>query len=392
MSENNEDLSYLGEEELLSVDSPFATGASGYVEEQVDLWVQEARTRHENLINKYNNVIYRTAVAENSVAELTTELETAKNDVTVSHERINELEENLQSYVAALEASNADVAALKEELEASRASLPVEEVETPAVEEVSTETDETVNQLQEQVRFLQNALDERESKVYSLTQELENAKSEVEAARNLADEYMAAPAVEENVVTASTKAQRILEAAAEEASEHVSRAIDRVQLIEDEANAEAATIREEANAEAEEIKATAVADAADAVAKFEDAKAATKELFERVRSFHEYQLENITSIFELDEEKEVTEALREQPDEVLVGEVRENEASFETAADETNVNDEESDTPDYSYQTPTESIEVVENEESVNDDSDTFNDYQETTSDEESEDTDETRY
>lgn len=392
MSENNEDLSYLGEDELLSVDSPFATGASGYVEEQVDLWVQEARTRHENLINKYNNVIYRTAVAENSVNELTLELETAKNDVTVSHERINELEENLQSYVAALEASNADAASLREELEASRASLPVEDTAPVADENKADENEVVVNQLQEQVRFLQNALDEKENTVYALKQELENAKSEVEAAKNLADEYMAAPAVEETVVTASTKAQRILEAAAEEASEHVSRAIDRVQLIEDEANAEAATIREDALTEAEEIKATALSDAADAVTQFENAKAATKELFERVRSFHEYQLENITSIFNLDEEKEVTETLRENPDEILVGEVREGEASFETATeDEPSAEEETSDT-DYSYQTPTESIEVIENEESVQDDSDTFNDYQETTSDEESEDTDETRY
>ena len=391
MSENNEDLSYLGEDELLSVDSPFATGASGYVEEQVDLWVQEARTRHENLINKYNNVIYRTAVAENSVNELTLELETAKNDVTVSHERINELEENLQSYVAALEASNADAASLREELEASRASLPVEDTAPVADENKADENEVVVNQLQEQVRFLQNALDEKENTVYALKQELENAKSEVEAAKNLADEYMAAPAVEETVVTASTKAQRILEAAAEEASEHVSRAIDRVQLIEDEANAEAATIREDALTEAEEIKATALSDAADAVTQFENAKAATKELFERVRSFHEYQLENITSIFNLDEEKEVTETLRENPDEILVGEVREGEASFETATEDEPSVEETSDT-DYSYQTPTESIEVIENEESVQDDSDTFNDYQETTLDEESEDTDETRY
>lgn len=409
MSENNEDLSYLGEEELLSVDSPFATGASGYVEEQVDLWVQEARTRHENLINKYNTVIYRTAVAENSVGELTEELNAAKNDVTVSRERVSELENELETHSALLEASNADVVRLEQELAASREA--VSQVEVEAVPAVSDDTDDEhvalIQQLDAQVKHLQDALDERENRIHVLSQELENAKFEVETAKNLADEYMAAPTVAETVVTASDRAQRILEEAAAEASEHVSRAIDRVQVIEDEAKAEAVSIREEALTDAEDIKATAVADAADAVAQFEAANAATRELFERVRSFHEFQLENINATFNLVEEVEevetsdvsyegVVEALRDEDAEVVVGEVRDVELTDEFDS-ETEVDDVEDETvsaedeeeTDYSYQTPTESIDVVEDDSNTSDSSD---DYQETTSDEESEETDETRY
>lgn len=409
MSENNEDLSYLGEEELLSVDSPFATGASGYVEEQVDLWVQEARTRHENLINKYNTVIYRTAVAENSVGELTEELNAAKNDVTVSRERVSELENELETHSALLEASNADVVRLEQELAASREAVSQAEVE--AVPTVSDDTDDEhvalIQQLDAQVKHLQDALDERENRIHVLSQELENAKFEVETAKNLADEYMAAPTVAETVVTASDRAQRILEEAAAEASEHVSRAIDRVQVIEDEAKAEAVSIREEALTDAEDIKATAVADAADAVAQFEAANTATRELFERVRSFHEFQLENINATFNLVEEAEevetsdvsyegVVEALRDEDAEVVVGEVRDveltdeldSETEVDNAEDETVSNEDEEET-DYSYQTSTESIDVVEDDSNTSDSSD---DYQETTSDEESEETDETRY
>lgn len=400
MSENNEDLSYLGEEELLSVDSPFATGASGYVEEQVDLWVQEARTRHENLINKYNTVIYRTAVAENSVGELTEELNAAKNDVTVSRERVSELENELETHSALLEASNADVVRLEQELAASREAVSQAEVE--AVPTVSDDTDDEhvalIQQLDAQVKHLQDALDERENRIHVLSQELENAKFEVETAKNLADEYMAAPTVAETVVTASDRAQRILEEAAAEASEHVSRAIDRVQVIEDEAKAEAVSIREEALTDAEDIKATAVADAADAVAQFEAANTATRELFERVRSFHEFQLENINATFNLVEEAEevetsdvsyegVVEALRDEDAEVVVGEVRDVELTDELDS-ETEVDNAEEET-DYSYQTSTESIDVVEDDSNTPDSSD---DYQETTSDEESEETDETRY
>lgn len=412
MSENNEDLSYLGEEELLSVDSPFATGASGYVEEQVDLWVQEARTRHENLINKYNTVIYRTAVAENSVGELTEELNAAKNDVTVSRERVSELENELETHSALLEASNADVVRLEQELAASREAVSQAEIE--AVPTVSDDTDDEhvalIQQLDAQVKHLQDALDERENRIHVLSQELENAKFEVETAKNLADEYMAAPTVAETVVTASDRAQRILEEAAAEASEHVSRAIDRVQVIEDEAKAEAVSIREEALTDAEDIKATAVADAADAVAQFEAANTATRELFERVRSFHEFQLENINATFNLVEEAEevetsdvsyegVVEALRDEDAEVVVGEVRDveltdeldSETEVDDAEDETVSNEDEEDEEetDYSYQTSTESIDVVEVDSNTSDSSD---DYQETTSDEESEETDETRY
>jgi hypothetical protein len=289
--ETQEALAYLDESALLQPEKFASTMKRGYVEETVDEWVRNATDKHENLLNQYNGLVYRCLLAEQKVEELGT-------DLAASEEKNLELQNQID--------------------ELRNAPAPTYE-ETPVYEEAVVEepvVEETVS--------------------YDLPVFEEPVVEE--------PVYEAPVAPVSEVVVASQKAQRILEAAASEATEHVTRSLERVAAIEAEATEEAETLVSNAkneaetlvtdahneadgivtgaNSEAEAIKANAVADAADALERLETARNTTRELFERVTSFHQFELERAQEVFGL--------TLNEEDEEAPVVEVVSPEGTEET--------------------------------------------------------------
>lgn len=252
---------YLNEQALLSLpEKGFATTMKhGYIIDDVDLWSANAYEHVQNLVNRYNDLAYRAGqITEGLASEV---------------DRLNAENEQLRN--ALEQASNAPAA-----------------VAAPAVTEAPDYTEDDEYPLDDDEVF-------EEDYAVAAVEEEPEAVEETLASADLP--AAVAPPVNE-VVFASERAQQILNAAAKEASDHVTRALQNVARIEAEAqeeadeivtdaNAKAGDILSSANAEAETIKASAVTDAADALATLEAARNEKAALFERVVAFHAFELE-----------------------------------------------------------------------------------------------------
>lgn len=349
---------YLNESALLPVREFTTTMKQGYIEEEVDLWREEAYAHVRDLVNRYNALAYKAGMA----------VEDANARAVAAEEQVADLTALLA------EANDARDAAEK-----ALAEAPVYTTPEPVVE------DEVVE--------------------YSYEEE-EQPEVEEEFPEPVVEEEII---VEETVVVvsptlqASERAQQILTAAAEEATEHVSRALDRVAKVEAEAQAEAEELVASATVEAAEIiatateeasnlKANAVNDAADALEQLDTIKAETRALFERVTLFHQASLEQSQALLgtvtpeevagevellEGDPEEEVTEIVNndeetvtdfdEEPEETdfseedlaeldgaVVADFDEEDTDSDPAEDlsyEVDLDSDESDNGDYSYDT-----------------------------------------
>lgn len=255
--QENGELGYLTQDALLGTPAFTSTVKRGYVEDEVDEWAKKAVVASEELVNQYNLVVYRCLQAEQAVVDL------------------SEQNETLQTRIAELEANPTVATPDNSYYEALATQEPVveETIEADAVE---------------------SALDDPYA--YEATPVVEPVTETIVAAENLA------------TLPVSEKAQRILDAAAEEATEHVRRAFKKVASIEAEAEAEANELVANANSNAENIVTVAtdeaetiVADAhaatAEALEQLETAKAHATELFKRITAFHEYELERAHEIY-----------------------------------------------------------------------------------------------
>jgi hypothetical protein len=293
--ETREELHYLDESALLQPGKFGSTMKRGYVEETVDTWVADATTKHEELLNKYNGLVYRTLLAEQGVEELEAERNSLQQDNELLRGEVEALRANVQ------ELQNAPVAEVQTD-EAPSYYTPVQE--------------ETVEELE--VPYEEEVVEEPVVEYAPVEEEV-------------VEPVVAAPV--SDLGTASHKAQRILEAAASEATEHVTRSLERVAAIEAEAQEEAEElvtnaqneahelvtgaqneadgILTSATTEAEAIKVNAVNDAAEALERLEAARLTTRELFTRVTTFHQFELERAQEVFgyavDADEEAKVTE-------------------------------------------------------------------------------------
>ena len=306
---------YLNESSLLEVREFTTTMKQGYIEEEVDIWREEAYAHVRDLVNKYNSLAYRAGLAV---------------------EAANTRAEEAESRVKALEA----------ELEAVR-NAPVETPAYVAEEETSEAEVDYDNYDVEDEPAVDEPVFEEETYVA--------AEEEPEV------EPVAEPVAPVSpVIHASERAQQILTAAAEEATEHVSRALDRVAKVEAEAQAEAqelvstatveaAEILANATDEAESIKATAITDAAEALNTLDNAKAETRALFERVALFHQASLEQSQALLgtvtpeepagevELNEEApevEFSDEVNDYETDFLASEDDDSEVELDTVEDE----------------------------------------------------------
>lgn len=339
MSENDKELGYLGEDALLKA-VPFATTRkAGYIEEEVDKWVKKALLAQENLVNEYNSLVYRCALAEGRVAELEAHL---NGDLPVAAPAAETVVESNYSEEAPVAEDSANAEAFAE-LEARAAELEARNVELAdhaAALESALEEAQTVN-------INHYAAPVVEAPVY----EAPVAEEPVYEAP-VEEPVYEAPVVEEPVVAApvasvSVRAQQILDSAAREATEHVQRSLERVAEIEEEAQQEAnellesansqatslvenATLEagellENANLEADSIKTSAIEEAQAAVERREAALEDVSNLFNKVRSFHEYELSRVDEILgltkteddEVEDEADVSDEVTEEASEEL---------------------------------------------------------------------------
>lgn len=244
MSENQEQLAYLDETALAGFDREFATGASGYVEEQVDVFIEETRTKFENMVNNYNQVVYRAMQAE-----------------------------------ADREEAYGEIQNLHQQLANAQSGEPVAYEPAP---------DNSFELEQTQARVL-----ELEAELTLSLQKIQELETENELLGNepVTQEIVAAP--EAN----SKRVQQLLDAAADEARAHVERAIQQVEIIEAEAEEEVARIRAEAEKDAIRIKEDAEIAAADAKRSLAETSAEQAALFERIHNFYATQVQEAKIIF-----------------------------------------------------------------------------------------------
>lgn len=224
MTEEAQNFEYATEADLPVKKKFSTTRKAGYVEDEVDVWVEETVAKYTDFLNRYNNLVYQHGLLQAAYAELE---ETVANGSTEA------------------------------------AAEPETAVETPAQAEEPS---------------------------------VEEATPVVETAPE--------PTVTVDVTSASRRAREIMDEAAAEAAEHVSRALDRVGRIEAEAEAEAAAIRLEAQnevaqivsaakAEASEIRDEAVTTANRAIELKNHSVQERDAIFERLELFYSSQLEEI---------------------------------------------------------------------------------------------------
>lgn len=224
MTEEAQNFEYATEADLPVKKKFSTTRKAGYVEDEVDVWVEETVAKYTDFLNRYNNLVYQHGLLQAAYAELEESVANGSAQPVAEQE-------------AAVEAP-------------AQAEEPVEEVATPEVE------------------------------------------------------VAAEPAPTVDVTSASRRAREIMDEAAAEAAEHVSRALDRVGRIEAEAEAEAAAIRLEAQnevaqivasakAEASEIRDDAVATANRAIELKNNSVQERDAIFERLELFYASQLEEI---------------------------------------------------------------------------------------------------
>lgn len=232
---------YLDKDALLTV-RPFATTMKhGYISEDVDVYVEEAFNHTQDLVNKYNDLVWRAG------------------------QKIEEL----QGIIRTLEEEN-------EALQNATPEYSYTEEEVTPEETVTYEEDVYEEPVVEQT-------------VAEEPVEDPTPVNEVRYASERAQQIMSVAAEE-----ASEHVRRALEKVAAIETE----AEDAASSLVENAQKEATSIVVTAHEEAEDIKANAVTESAEALEKLEKAKVETTALFERITAFHTFQLEQVQNLRE----------------------------------------------------------------------------------------------
>lgn len=277
-----QDFPYAEEKDLPAKEKFATTRKAGYVEEEVDQWVNRTIENVTEFLNRYNSAAYALSLAKVEINKTKTELATIKNDVQ------RQVDEAVAQRHAQMEAEfNSHYDALKESATQNQNVLAAE-IESLQAQLLAS---------QSHVAELQTSLEQAHEALVQGTHTVA-----VPPAEEVAPVAVPVPVVE-NVVApvtptvdatvASQRAREIMEAAAQEASEHVSRALQKVAFVEGEAQAEADAILNEALAEAERIKLQAFEDANEAIEIKNKAVAERNEIFERLRMFYVAQEQSI---------------------------------------------------------------------------------------------------
>lgn len=235
MTDESENYEYATEEDLPVKQKFPTTRKAGYVEDEVDVWVETTVKKYTDFLNRYNGAVYALSIEKETNAQLREENEGLTKEVS-------RLQEELANKPAAQEPVYA---------------APVEE--EPVVEEEPTPA--------------------------------------------VVEEYTPQPVVVD-ASYASARAREIMDEAAREAADHVSRAFERVARIETEAEAEATAIVAKAEghvaavlAEAEEqgraIRENAEREAREAEDRRDEATQTAHAIVARLDLFYTSQLEEL---------------------------------------------------------------------------------------------------
>ena len=242
------------------------TRKAGYVEDEVDVWVEETVAKGTEFLNRYNAAVFALKVLRNQVQEQVDAAVHAALTPALEDQRAI-LEGEFENHYRTLEA---DFASKENNLRA---------------------------ELEEEYRTqLENATPLYAAQIEQAPLEPVYVPEE--------PVYVSAPTVDTN--TPSRRAQEILTIAGKEAAEHVTRTLEKVAVIEAEAAIEAEEIRASAVAEAEHVRSTANAEAHSVLTKaFDEANAAIAlknktieerdAIFGRLQMFHKSQEDAIDS-------------------------------------------------------------------------------------------------
>jgi hypothetical protein len=210
------------------------TRKAGYVEDEVDVWVENSLNAFVNFLDKYNSLVYAHDLLKKDYEELELKLTAAQ-----------------ATYAAPVQAAYEAPAEVAYE---APAEVVYEAVEAPV------ETPE------------------------------EAPEEEVAVAYEAPAEVVYTPL---DTSSASRRAREIMDAAAEEAAEHVSRALDRVGRIEAEAIEEANEIRHDAQVLADTLISEATAEADLAIELKNTTIVERDAIFARLELFYGSQLKEI---------------------------------------------------------------------------------------------------
>lgn len=243
MSEQENERHYLGEDDLVKQPSFARSNIEGYVEEEVDVFIRDTREKFMNFANDYNSLLHQSMLDRAEAEELRGRLETLTTKLENAHAGSIE-DENYQELMK-----------LKEEYNT-----------------LATESQNGLNLIAES----RNLLRERDDHILDLQGQLEKANTlNAQQAESFVE-----PTLSDKDV--ANKAHALLETAAEEATLHVTRTLEKVTVIEETAHAEAAEIVEGAHKEA-----------AEAVANRDLARANAIEIIQSMEDFYVAQLEAV---------------------------------------------------------------------------------------------------
>ena len=253
------------------------TRKAGYVEDEVDVWMDETIATSTEFLNKYNAAVYALNMLRTQQQEQIDSAVEAALTPALTEQRGN-LEGEFENHYRTLEA---DFANKENELrvtleESYRAQL---ENASPAV-------------------YAEPAYVEPEAPTYEQVAPVYTIEEPI------VFESAATPV--NNYDTPSRRAQEILSIAGQEAADHVIRTLEKVAVIEAEAAIEAEEIRSSAITEAEYVRSTANAEAQEVLTRaYDDANVAIalknktieerNAIFGRLQMFHKSQEDAIDS-------------------------------------------------------------------------------------------------
>lgn len=266
----NQDYSYASEGDLPVKQKFSTTRKAGYVEEEVDVWVDQTINQATEFVDRYNSAAYAVSLLKAQYSAL------RETHESLEAKMAEKVEEAVKAYHTEAENQfNAHYRTLQEASTAKENELHVE------IEQLKSNPSEPHNgeEVDAKVLSLEVALEEAHGQVRDLTTQLANA-------------HEANPAV--NAPSISVRAREIMERAATEAAEHVERALKAVAFVEEEAQAEADAILSKARDEAEKTRLQAFEDANAAIETKNAVVNERNEMFERLKMFFASQEENIS--------------------------------------------------------------------------------------------------
>jgi hypothetical protein len=253
------------------------TRKAGYVEEEVDVWIDETIAKSTEFLNRYNAAVYALNMLRTQQQEQIDSAVEAALSPALAEQRGN-LEGEFENHYRTLEADFANKENdLRSTLEADYRNQLANATPVYA----------------EQPAYTEPVYAETVSPVY-------------EEAVNVEEPAYVAPVASNDYNSPSQRAQEILSIAGQEAADHVIRTLEKVAVIEAEAAIEADEIRTSAIVEAEHVRSTAKAEAHEVLTKaYDEANAAItlknktieerNAIFGRLQMFHKSQEDAIDS-------------------------------------------------------------------------------------------------